>query len=234
MMHFVDIISNIVENYLKTSGAITGILEISPGVYEVTSNDIDELLIDELIITISDTVGFNGSFEVSSVDYDNNTFQIAGSEGVTIPASFGTWITEGVYFYTENLPAFAERISNELLAEYVSRQRFPSLLLIIPFQFSDKLRNREYTITEATFFLFNKTEAARYFDWRHVNTMPYLRLLQERLSEGLESSSQLVGELILNGQELPHYNSPQENALNTPVDAIRLDLSDFIIYNSNC
>jgi hypothetical protein len=234
MKHFVDIIEGIVDDKLKTSGTIISISEISSGIYQIETDKLDTIILDNQIITISDTTGFNGKFAVSSIDYDNLTFQISSTSGITIPGTFGTWQSEGVYFYAENIPAFSEVLSNENYLALIDQKKFPSVLLIIPYRDNHVLRETEFSIESATIFIFNATEPDKKYDWRHINTMPYLRLLRERFEKGLEASTQLVGRLSVRGQELPFFGSPEQNNLNQIMDAIQLTINDFFIINSNC
>jgi hypothetical protein len=234
MKHFVDIISGIVDNFLKVNGNIISMNEISSGIYEIITDELDELLLNNQVISISNTIGFNGKFQVSSVDYDNKTYTISSTSGITIPGEFGTWKSEGIYFYAENIPAFSETLSNENFLAAIDQKKFPSILLIIPYRDNHVLRNGDFSIESATVFIFNATEPDKKFDYRHINTMPYLRLIRDRFEKGLEMSSQLVGQLSVRGQELPFFGSPDQNNLNQIMDAIRLDINDFFIFNNNC
>lgn len=231
--HLIDIISDIVDQRLKPTGSIVSINETSPGVYQITSSEIDTILIDSQIVEISDTVGFNGKFQVSNVDYDNSTFTIESTSGIAIPGTFGEWTGQAVFFYFENVPGYSEHLSNENIQNLIDQKRFPSIYMTTPFSKQTKLRNRLEKITRVVFHILNYTDPSIKMPVRHTDTFPYLRDIKEKFFEGLESSPELLGELTVDEEEM-FLGSPEQNILNSTVDAIRLELSDFLIINKSC
>lgn len=233
--HIIDIITDIVGSKMRPNGTITAISEIALGQYQITSDRvINNLLLEGQRLTISNTVGFNGNYLVQSVDYENAIFTINTTASIAIPPILGTWESGPTYFYTENISSYAEYLSNNTMLSRLEQNRFPSLLLVSPITKNIQVRNKIVSYPNLLIYLIMSTKIERKLPWRHVNTFPYLRLMENAFIEGLEESKELANVINIESSELPMPNTPQENNLNSIIDAIELNISDIRIINQNC
>ena len=95
---FIDILNDIVDG-MRSTGSILSIVESSPGSYTIVTDKINDLLSVRQTIVISDTVGFNGSFRVESINYGTKEITISSTTGITIPAELGSYKSNAPYYY---------------------------------------------------------------------------------------------------------------------------------------
>lgn len=229
----IDIINDIVDD-MRGTGSILNIVESPAGTYTITTDKINTLLRVNQVIEITNTDGFNSNHIITSINTTNKQIQFTATSGITIPVLFGEWKAKAPFYYYENIPGYAEYLNNQNSRSFLDTAKFPSVFLVIPTRKNIRVRNRQDRITRAIIYLLNHTEPELKMPARHVKTFPYLREMEELFIEGLGKSNELIGEINLSSQELPFFGSFEQNNLNSTVDAIEIELTDFFISENIC
>lgn len=226
MSHIIDIFGNAV-SAMRKSYTIQNILDNVNNTYTVTVNEINNTsLFSELkeneVITISETIGFNGDYRITNIDYNNKTFDISLTSGITIGV-LGSITKNAPYFIPDYIVGLNEEITTKNLTAITQWQKFPLFYLSTDFE-EKVLQGGIKEINKLVIYIINTTEYAKNVEWRHQSTFPYLRELEQLFFNKLESEN-----CIQYGREYERkeifYGKPNPNMANEIVDAIKLTIN---------
>lgn len=227
MNYTISILNSIVSN-IRNSESITNIVDNLNGTYTITANVGYLRNLD--FVTIADTTGFDGVYQISSIT--SSTFDITKATGTAIPLSFGTWTANAPYFQFSEWFEADRKLMEKGESSTYKFQKFPLVFLKLPVSESviSNVTNN-YTINSFNLYIFVETDETKDTSWRNTNTMPELRELETRFVS--QFRKYVVGAMNYTRTEL-FYDIGTANRFNSPVDAILLRFDDTKIIVPQC
>jgi hypothetical protein len=241
-----DKISDVVD-LLRLTGNITDIVDNTDDTYTVTvdnlESDYDEVfeLNENDWITITGTPGFNYEWKVTNITASGFDISREGMEaGITIPGTYGEYKSNKPYFDYEKWPKEANKLTELNKLAYKRYQKFPLIFLLEDIT-QDESVSGYYCSANLNIFFVTYTQQNKDAKWRLENKIKLIlqpiydnfikALIESRIITAISSKQ-------LNKSKTNRYflgtEGENQNALNTIVDAIELNLKNVeFLYNKN-
>jgi len=124
--HIEYLLENVV-NSMRSTGGITAIVDNGNGTYTFTVDSISNFY-NGTYITITDTVGFNSTYQKIQ-NITSSSFDIIKTTGVSIPASLGNYKVNAPYYDFDNWLGEANFLSQKDNSKFWKNQKFPLIFL---------------------------------------------------------------------------------------------------------
>lgn len=228
-MYTIGIISEIVDS-LRERYAISNIIDNLNGTYTVLTGQTYGLQNGDFV-TISDTPGFNQSFEIS-VLIANTSFNITLATGIAIPITFGQWKANAPYFYFSEWKE-ADRKLMEKGESFVYRfQRFPMIFLLLPITETDsKHLIHDFEIDKLNIYFFTQTDEKKDSIWREINTFPELRILETKFNNQFQK---YITTALEKQRTEMFFDTGEKYRFTAPVDTIINEYTNLKVMIPNC
>ena len=217
-------------NRIKPTAAIIGIVDNLDGSYTIQYPTLRSTYIslkNGIVIEISDTINFNGLYEISNLTA--NSFDITKASGSAVVLPLGSFIQKSPHYYFSKPLEYANKISQENYRENtVDLQQFPGIHLNTFFTY-EKIDDLRFTINNIRVALIDYTVLDSNYPQRHTFEMPYLFDLYQKLTKEIRKHENITSAKFSHTEDC--FAEIKQNEL---INLIEMTLNCEIKITNNC